>query len=132
MKLCDKCKVARAFLFYAPNNESNEFLCLECAQQTIQETLVVFHDVITSMIERKEPEPLPHSMTIRQLLAAITDAATSMTPEEKAEFRKVLDGERAEQDGEWMAHHWRNRRNPDVLSLDDSDYKFLREMKVKL
>jgi hypothetical protein len=51
MKVCDKCKVAHVFLFYAP---SNEFLCLECAQQTIQDILVVFHDVITSMNERAE------------------------------------------------------------------------------
>lgn len=102
--VCDKCNQAHdVLIFYALKNE---LLCLSCAGG---------------------PE---RTMTIQQLLVAITDAATSMTPEEKAEFRKALDGER-EQDDQWMAHHWHNRRNPDVLSLDDSDYKFLRELKVK-
>ena len=120
----------RRVLFAHPVTEMRLLRCPDCDEQEIHKWLSGpgGADETTQAQCAGGPE---RTMTIQQLLVAITDAVTSMTPEEKAEFRKALDGEQAEQDDEWMAHHWHNRRNPDVLSLNDSDYKFLREMKVK-
>ena len=134
MKLCDKCKVAHAFLLFAPNpsgSKESEFLCLECAQKKMADVLVVFHDVITSMSKAEaqpdEPERL-HTMTIQQLVRALAEQIASLPAKKKAEIRAALDA--AFSPSKLVVADAPNP-NVNVLELTNADYDLLREMRIK-